>query len=439
MEEGSDVNDQLKELIDYLGNSSSSDNSSSTENRDEEIVINSIIEAFRNKRKFFVEIVKSFDLENLNSVFIYIYRQLIKNGIKIKLLKSLNFGNIETENRGKYLYLITEKYLDTSDWETRDKLILLISGHLPDILIGIPVLLGLTENTFRYLDKYRAENVPKSDLNDENYREVHSSLTGAGFILFSLTFIITFIGILIDRPNITLIDPPFLYWIFFAASLMGISGFILLILGSSDLPKTRVRLVAKVIIVMAACEVASILLQLSSFSVTPPPNGLHLAAVIPLGTSSSILKLKTAGFIPILYSLFSILVIIAFYFLANRFSDRIFKKVVSVALYTAIISELISILIAIRGVSGYNLGYFVLYDARYFFLSFYNNVSPVMPFPSVTLNTADFLFTFGKYSTDLFYFLLSAASVSNGLFFISFLHTGIRTMRKRQKKDLIWV
>ena len=229
MGDESEVNDQMRELIEYLGDSSHSNATFSSENKEEDNILNSITEAFRDNRKFFVEIVKSFDLENLNSVFIYIYRQLTKNGIKIKLLRTLDFGNIETESKGKFLYLITEKYLDISNKETLNKLISLISGHLPDKLIGIPVLLGLTENTLRYLDKYRAENVQTTDSTNEGYQITHSLLIGLGFILFSTTFFITLIGIVIDRPNITIISLSFVYGIVFAASLIGISGFILLI------------------------------------------------------------------------------------------------------------------------------------------------------------------------------------------------------------------
>ena len=96
----SEVNDQMRKLIEYLGDSPNSNATFSSENKEEDNILNSITEAFRDNRKFFVEIVKSFDLENLNSVFIYIYRQLTKNGIKIKLLKNLNFGNIESESKG---------------------------------------------------------------------------------------------------------------------------------------------------------------------------------------------------------------------------------------------------------------------------------------------------------------------------------------------------
>ena len=277
----SEVNDQMRKLIEYLGDSPNSNATFSSENKEEDNILNSITEAFRDNRKFFVEIVKSFDLENLNSVFIYIYRQLTKNGIKIKLLKTLNFGNIEAESKGKFLYLITEKYLDISNKETLNKLISLISGHLPDKLIGIPVFLGLTDNTLRYLDKYRAENVQTTDSKNECYQITHSLLTGFGFILFSTTFFITLIGIVIDRPNITIISLSFVYGIVFVASLIGISGFILLILGSWNFQKTKVRAIEKVILVIAACEAASILLQLSIFSITPQLNGLHLTTIIP--------------------------------------------------------------------------------------------------------------------------------------------------------------
>ena len=63
MGDESEVNDQMRELIEYLGDSSHSNATFSSENKEEDNILNSITEAFRDNRKFFVEIVKSFDLE----------------------------------------------------------------------------------------------------------------------------------------------------------------------------------------------------------------------------------------------------------------------------------------------------------------------------------------------------------------------------------------
>ena len=234
MGDESEANDQLKKLVEYLGGPPHSETIFSPENKQEDDILNSILAAFRDHKKFYVEIVKSFDIENLNSVFIYIYRQLEKNGVKIKLLKSLNFMDTERENDSKYIYLITEKYLDISDSETLTKIISLISGHLPSNLVGIPILLGITENTLRYLDKYRAENVNTSVLNRMDDPLTHSRFIGVGLALFSFTFFITLFGIIIDRPGILPLSLSEVSWIVFSTSFLGITGFTLVIFGSMD-------------------------------------------------------------------------------------------------------------------------------------------------------------------------------------------------------------
>ena len=435
MGDKSEADDQFQKLVEYLGGPPHSQTIFSPENKQEDDILNSILAAFRDHKKFYVEIVKSFDIENLNSVFIYIYRQLEKNGVKIKLLKSLNFMDTERENDSKYIYLITEKYLDISDSETLTKIISLISGHLPSNLVGIPILLGITENTLRYLDKYRAENVNTSVLNRMDDPLTHSRFIGVGLALFSFTFFITLFGIIIDRPGILPLSLSEVSWIVFSTSFLGITGFTLVIFGSMDIPSSKVKLIGKIILVIALCEAASILLQLSKFSLLFPSNGLHLVLITPGNSLSSITNLNAAGVIPIIYSVISVILAIAFYFLAQHFSKGIFKKVTSIALYTAIIAELLSILIIIRGDAGYNLEYFVVYQAKYFYLSFYNNVSPVMPYPTINLNTADFFFTFGNYSTGFFYFILATGAASNLLFFISFLSAGILTFGKGKKRS----
>ena len=434
MGDESEADDQLRKLVEYLGGPPHSQTIFSQENKQEDDILNSILAAFRDHRKFYVEIVKSFDLENLNSVFIYIYRQLEKNGVKIKLLKSLDFIDTERENDSKYIYLITEKYLDLSNRETFSKLISLIGGHLPGNLMGIPILLGITENTLRYLDKFRAENANTSELNRMDDPLTHSRFIGVGLTLFSFTFFITLIGIVIDRPGILPLSLSAASWIIFSTSFLGISGFTLVIFGSMNVPSSRVKLIGKIILVIALCEATSIVLQLK-FSLLFPSDGLHLVLITPGNSLSSITNLKVAGVIPIIYSVISIILAIAFYFLVRRFSTGIFNKVTSIALYAAIIAELLSILIIIRGDAGYNLEYFVVYQAKYLYLSFYNNVSPVMPYPAINLNTADFFFTFGNYSTGFFYSVLAIGATSNFLFFISFLNAGILTLGKGKKRS----
>lgn len=438
MWDGSEKNENLKELMEYLGITPDSKAAYSSHYKEEEDILNSIMTAFRDKRKFFVEIVKSFDIENLNSVFIYIYNQLEKNGVKIELLKNLDLINAEKESDGKYLYLITEKYLDLSNKDTLHRVVSLIGGHLPRNLMGIPILIGLTENTLRFLDRYRAESADLSELYiDRDLKRISSQarLTGTGLILLSTTFLITLIGMVIDRPRIFPFNLSTATGIVFAASFLGIFGFVAIILGSINIPYSKVKVIGEILLLIAICEVTSIFLQLSNFSLWSSTNGLHLALSLPRNILLSSVNLDAGELIAVIYTMISIVLAVLFYFLVHSFSSNGFKKITKVALLSGVIAEIISLVVIFKGSYGLTMDYFIAVQAKYLYLSFYNNVSPVMPYPGISLDTADFLFTFSKYSIYFFYSLLVLGGMSNLLFFVSFLHAGSRSLNKAKNPN----
>ena len=154
MSEEEDAENQLKTLSDYLGDIDQGSIKFSPDNKMEDEILNGILSAIKDHKKFFIQVVKSFDLQNLNAVIVYLYRELIKKGIQVRLLRDLNYTTMGADCGKGCVYLITERYLDVSDEETMKKLASLMSGHMPVELSGIPIILGLTENSLKLVDKY---------------------------------------------------------------------------------------------------------------------------------------------------------------------------------------------------------------------------------------------------------------------------------------------
>ncbi len=428
-----DAENQLKTLSDYLGYIDQGSIRFSQDNKMEDEILNGILSAIKDHKKFFIQVVKSFDLQNLNAVLVYLYRELIKKGIQVRLLRDLNYTTMGVDCGKGCVYLITERYLDVSEEETMKKLASLMSGHMPVELSGIPIILGLTENSLKLVDKYRSDNNPEYIYSDNHNKEITSPLIGVGFILLSLTFFITFVGLIIDRPRVLLLSFSVVSWVIFSASLIGVSGFIMLIAGSMKLPPKKATLIAEIILLIALLEIASIYVQLSGFSISPSPDGLHLATSFQVGSLGPA-KLENAANVSIIYSLLSIFLAFTFYLLFYRFSGNFYRRIGLFALVTAVIGEMVSVISIYRGLDGFGLQSFIVHESGLLFLSFYNNISPLMPYPSILLNTSDFLFPFGGYSVDIFYLMLVTICASNFLFFISYLRAGLSIYGKKKQK-----
>ena len=433
MSKENDAEDQLKALIDYLGNIDLASIKLSPENKLEDDIFNSVLSAIKDQRKFFIEVVKSFDMENLNAVLVYLYRQLIKIGVQVILLRDLNDITIKRDRKKNYVYMITERYLNISDEGTMKKVAALMSGHIPAEVSGIPIILALTENSLRLVDRYRSDYRPEFIFSNKGDENSTSPYTGIGFILLSLTFFMTLIGLIVDRPRVLFLSFSAVSWIIFSASLIAISGFVILIASSLKLPSGKAKIIAEIMVLIAILEIISIYLQVSGFSILPAPDGLHLAAPFPSTYSFLSSRIGNYVAVPVIYSFLSIALAFAFYFLFYRFSTELYRKIGIFALITAIVGEIISIISTYHGFAGYGLQYFVVHESDLLFLSFYNNVSPLMPYPSILLNITDFQFSFGKYSYDIFYLMLVSVCVSNFLFFISFLSAGLNNYGKSKQ------
>lgn len=431
MDEEKDAANQLKMLIDYLGNIDQASINLSPDNKLGDDILKSILSAIKDHTKFFIQVVKSFDLQNLNVVLVYLCREMIKSGFQVGLLRDLDYTEIRTGTSKYNVYLITEKYLDISDSETMKKLASLIGGHMPQELKGIPLIIGLTENSLKLVDKYRSEMNPEFIYNTHSIKNERSTFLGAGLILLSLTFFITFVGLIIDRPGIIFLSFPVVSWIIFFASLIGVFGFIFTITGSMNLPRKKAILIAEMILIIASLEIISIYLQVSGFSISSPPDGLHLAESFTISQLFESANLRNAGSIPIIYSFLSIILAFTFYFLFSRFSTKFFKRVGLIALLTALIGESVSMITTYHGLyNSFGGRLFIVNESNALFISFYNNISPLMPYTSILLNTSNFIFSYGKNSVYVFYFLLFTIGASNLFFFVSYLGTGLKYFRK---------
>ena len=198
-----------------------------------------------------------------------------------------------------------------------------------------------------------------------------------------------------------------------------------------NLPRKKAILIAEMILIIASLEIISIYLQVSGFSISSPPDGLHLAESFTISQLFESANLRNAGSIPIIYSFLSIILAFAFYFLFSRFSTKFFKRIGLIALLTALIGESVSIITTYHGLYNFFGGrLFIVNESNALFISFYNNISPLMPYTSILLNSSNFIFSYGKNSVYIFYFLLFTIGASNLSFFVSYLGTGLKYFRK---------
>ena len=91
MSEEEDAENQLKTLSDYLGDIDQGSIKFSPDNKMEDEILNGILSAIKDHKKFFIQVVKSFDLQNLNAVLVYLYREMIKKGIQVRLVLFTRF------------------------------------------------------------------------------------------------------------------------------------------------------------------------------------------------------------------------------------------------------------------------------------------------------------------------------------------------------------
>ena len=110
----SDADPKIQSFSDYLGYTEQVPSVTHKSNQENEI-IEGIFSALKNRKKYYVQIVKSFDISELNSALLYIYAKLRSNGIEIQPLENPAFNDIHASKRENVVYLISENHLDTSD------------------------------------------------------------------------------------------------------------------------------------------------------------------------------------------------------------------------------------------------------------------------------------------------------------------------------------
>ena len=191
--------EKAERFRDYLGPPEPTTSSSYNKSQENEI-IDGIYSAIKSGRKYYVQIVKSFNLLGLNSALFYIYTNLSEKGVDIKPLEKLDFVQTGIERKNNLVYLISEKYLDTSDPATMRVLSNLIGGNVPKELAWTPILLGLTDETLRKVRKFQKKRTLENPSTPSHRQQANNGALGAGLILLSITFLVTGIGIIFYRP-----------------------------------------------------------------------------------------------------------------------------------------------------------------------------------------------------------------------------------------------
>lgn len=409
---------------DYLGFSESSASGSHRKSQENDI-IEGIYSAIKNGRKYYVQIVKSFDLLGLNSALFYIFTNLLEKGVDIKPLEKLDFAQIGIENKTHVVYLISEKYIDTSDPATIQIVSDLISGMVPKELAGTPVLLGLTDETLRMIRKFRGKRKMDDSSKLSNRGKGKNVTLGVGLILLSLTFLITSIATIVDRPTIFFVPIFSASWIIFSLSIIGILGFLFVLFGSITWKTGRTSLVVIAFLMIASFELVSVFIQLSNLSII---KGGGFDLVAPPNTSFVV---SNARIVPELYAFLSAFLSIAFFILIYSFSGHSMKIVALIAVVSGIIAEALTV-VSFLNISLFQDSILVSYYSKSLFISFYNNISPILPYPGIMLNITGSSSFFGKYSLLIFYLTLGFGFTANLLFFVAFAVTGSRHIKSEE-------
>ena len=184
-------------------------------------IIEGIYSAIKSGRKYYVQIVKSFNLLGLNSALFYIYTNLSEKGVDIKPLEKLDFAQTGIQSKNNLVYLISEKYLDVSDSATMQMLSNLIGGIVPKELAWTPILLGLTDETLRKVRKFQKKRTLENPSTPSHRQQANNGILGAGLILLSITFLVTGIGIIFYRQALDFLSLFTISWIIFSLSIIG--------------------------------------------------------------------------------------------------------------------------------------------------------------------------------------------------------------------------
>ncbi len=415
--------EKAERFRDYLGPPEPTTSSSYNKSQENEI-IDGIYSAIKSGRKYYVQIVKSFNLLGLNSALFYIYTNLSEKGVDIKPLEKLDFVQTGIERKNNLVYLISEKYLDTSDPATMRVLSNLIGGNVPKELAWTPILLGLTDETLRKVRKFQKKRTLESSSTLSDLQQANNGVLGAGLILLSITFLVTGIGIIFYRPALDFLSLFTISWIIFSLSIIGILGFILVLFGHLQTRSTKKWTIGLAFLIIATTEVASILIQTSSLSMD---KSLGLQLVIPFGF---IFHRLNAYILPQIYTVLALLLATACYLLIYSFADRFFKILGLSALIVAIAAEVITLVGVLRIPSLTSFQAIISYS-HFLYISFYNNVTPILPYPSVMLNATVFIPVFQNYTDLLLYLELGLATISNFLFSFTYIATGIMKLKQQ--------
>ena len=418
----SDNDDKVQNFRSYLG-LPEPDNSSSYKKRYENEIIEGIYSAFKEGRKYYVQVVKSYDLKGLNSALFYIYTQLSKNGVNVVPLEKLDFEQSRQDEKNNVVYLVSDKYIDSSDPASLKFFSNLIAGEVPKNAEGSPILLGLTDQTFRRINKFRSKKEIQHTP-DTSYSQASGNRTlGSGLILLSLTFLVTGIGTIIDRPTIYSLSVFTVSWIIFSLSLIGIIGFIMVLFGYLQSRSKKYWTLGTAFLIIVAAQLASVFIQTSSLSLYRDG---WFKFVLP---TQNIFPRFNVFTLAEIYTVLAMLLAIACYLIIYSLATHLIKIVGLIALIAGIAAEIFT-MVGVLHISSIFPPHILIYYGNSLFISFYNNVMPILPFPSVVLNVTDFIYPFQNYPDLFLYVEVVLASISNFLFCITYIATGVAKSRQ---------
>ena len=404
----SESNDKIESFKNYLGYEVQASSINRNMSQEDEI-ISSLFAALKSRKKYYVQIAKSFDTSGLNSALLYIYKNLLSGGVEVRTLESLAFSGLKLSKDENVIFLISEKHIDTSDPVTVQVVSDLIAGTVPRELAGTPIILGLTEGTLRRIGKFHGKRTLENPLNPP-YRQIgNNRMLGAGLILLSITFLVTGIGTIINRPMIYFLSVFTVSWVIFSLSIIGIIGFILVLFGYLQTRSKKYWTLGTAFLIIVAAQLASVFIQTSSLSLDSEG---WFKFVLP---TQNIFPRFNVFTLAEIYTVLAMLLAIACYLIIYSLATHLIKIVALIALIAGIAAEIFT-MVGVLHISSIFFPHILIYYGNYLFISFYNNVTPILPYPSVFLNVTDFIYPIQKYTELFLYFEVVLASISNFLF-----------------------
>ncbi len=420
MPDQSDRNSKLSDVMNYLKIDESFIRQGKASTTRAHHVVSDVVNALNTPGAYHLEVVKAFTEKELRLNLYEIYVSLVERNFDVHLLNSLDTsGEVVSEDLNT-VFMITEDQLHLDNETEREQVSKILTGRSSTRVKGIPLVFGITENTYNLLTKIRT-----TEKEGESWRNKYLSFQldkfmGIGFILISAPFVVI-AAELIARTST---DVATIFYITVAMSILTALGIALFALGISFSQEKVHKESIIALLLLAIVNLVVFLLYLTGLfgiatSTSPPTNSGVSSINIGSGFVSVLFEIIIAGssamiIFPYLTNGFRWLT--AFGFLAASASQLIVLAIIFFNFGTVFVNPGgVNIPIPLPALLQQN-----------YYLSYYNSGFIIHPFLATTLNTI----VLQLENLVVTYLAIGLAFFSNMIFFIVYLFGGISLFSK---------